>query len=349
MKRRQVLVILCMVLALSGILSFAVNFTHPYPFKYNEKLGQPNLPFNNPLTIEGVQLGRLLFYDPLLSGNNKQSCGSCHIQQFSFTDGNVQAVGALGDTVEKNTMSLVNMAWNHQFFWDGRARTLEDVIHQPITDKREMGQDTAELIRELNAHPHYPAIFARAFPTQPISMATVSKAVAQFVRTITSRGVTVPDSLMPELYNGLPDTAKLTAVLHTDETLRGSFFRFAQMCGHCHSGVNYGGVAMADNMIDSGKAFKAPSLINVSLTAPYMHDGRFKTIEQVLNHYNGHIAQFNTVNPKLVQKPIENLIKESDKQNFAKVLQLFTDTSVLTNKELSNPFAQQGFSWSDYQ
>lgn len=323
--------------------------THPYRFDYNEKLGTPTLPYYNPLTIEGVELGRLLFYDTLLSGNNQQSCGSCHLQQYSFTDGKARAIGAYGDTVERNTMSLVNMAWNNRFFWDGRARSIEELIPQPITNPKEMGQDTALLVRELKAHRYYPRLFERAFAGQPISMATVSKAIAQFVRTIKSDGVIVPDSLLPVGYNGLPDSADLAYTLHHDETVKGSFYRFAQMCGHCHSGVNYGGTKMADNMLVTGTRFKAPTLINITLTGPYMHDGRFTTIEQVLTHYNGHIAQFNTHNPDFLQKPIENLLKECDKKNFGRVLQLFTDTSVLTNKALANPFSQPGFSWEAYR
>lgn len=323
--------------------------THPYRFDYNEKLGTPTLPYYNPLTTEGVELGRLLFYDTLLSGNNQQSCGSCHLQQYSFTDGQARAIGAYGDTIERNTMSLVNMAWNNRFFWDGRARSIEELIPQPITNPKEMGQDTALLVRELKAHRYYPHLFERAFAGQPISMLTVSKAIAQFVRTITSRGVIVPDSLLPVGYNGLPDSTDLAYTLHHDETLKGSFYRFAQMCGHCHSGVNYGGTKIADNMLVTGTRFKAPTLINITLTGPYMHDGRFTTIEQVLTHYNGHIAEFNGHNTDILQKPIENLLKECDKKNFGRVLQLFTDTSVLTNKALANPFSQPDFSWEAYR
>lgn len=341
--------IILLYLSIILLLAFKVTTTHPYPFTYNEKLGAPTLPYYNPLTTEGVELGRLLFYDTLLSGNNKQSCGSCHQQQYSFTDGQARAIGTYGDTVERNTMSLVNMAWNNRFFWDGRARSIEELIPQPITNPKEMGQDTALLIRELKAHAHYPRLFERAFAGQTISMATVSKAIAQFVRTITSRGVTVPDSLLPRGYNSLPDSADLAYTLHHDETVKGSFYRFAQMCGHCHSGVNYGGAHIADNMLVPGTRFKAPTLINITLTAPYMHDGRFTTVEQILEHYNGHIAQFNTHNTDILQKPIENLLKECDKKNFSRVLQLFTDSSVLTNKALANPFAQPGFSWQNYQ
>ncbi len=348
MKRLQFITGLLVTLVVLASLSFTQTTTHPYPFTYNEKLGTPTLPYYNPLTVEGVELGRLLFYDTLLSGNNKQSCGSCHLQKYSFTDGQARAIGTFGDTVERNTMTLVNMAWNKRFFWDGRAKSIEDLIPQPITNPKEMGQDTTELIRELYKHKHYPRLFELAFAGQGINMVTVSKAIAQFVRTITSNGVTVPDSLLPRSYNGLPDSTDLAYTLHHDETVKGSFYRFAQMCGHCHSGVNYGGVHMADNMLVTGTRFKAPTLINIAVTGPYMHDGRFTTIEQILNHYNGHISQFSAYNTDILQKPIENLIKECDKQNFGKILQLFTDTTVLTDKKLSNPFTQPGFSWQAY-
>lgn len=342
----KALLIAGLLAALIGFISATEQGTHPYTLNYNPKLGKPNLPYNNLLTFEGVKLGRLLFYDTLLSGNNRQSCGSCHIQKYSFTDGKVLAIGAKGDTIDKNTMTLVNMAWNNRFFWDGRSRFLEDVMLQPITNAKEMGQDTATLMRELKTHPYYPALFARAFPGQAITPTLVSKALSQFVRTIISKGVQLPDSIFNQAQYSYTDSIQLINQYRNELSLRGSFYRFAFMCSPCHGGNNYGGIHMADNMIDSSHQFKAPTLINAALTAPYMHDGRFKNIEEVLQHYDKHIAQLHLQNPGLLLQPIKNEIKEYDKRAFARVLELFTDTSVINNPALGNPFTEREFSWS---
>lgn len=320
---------------------------HPYTLNYNPALGTPNLPYTNPLTTEGINLGRLLFYDTILSGNNHQSCGSCHIQQYSFTDGQKIAIGAKGDTAQRNTMSLVNMAWNSNFFWDGRVRFLEDVMVQPITNKNEMDQDTAELIRELSTHAYYPALFQKAFPSQAITIGLASKALSQFVRTIISRGIQLPDSIYNPKAYAYTDSFKLIETYRHETSLRGSFHRFAFMCSPCHGGANYGGMHMADNMIATGTKFKVPSLINVTITAPYMHDGRFNTVEEVLGHYKQHLEQLQAQNPGLLYQPIKNEISDYDAREFVHVLELFTDSSVLTNPALANPFYQPGFSWQN--
>ncbi len=326
-------------------VSFSKSGNKPTPveLKYNPALGKPFIPAYNPLTHEGIYLGRLLFYDPMLSGNNKQSCGSCHIQKYAFTDGKPLATGAFGDTVNRNTMSLVNLAWNYKFFWDGRTQFLEDVIPQPIINPKEMAQDTNELIKELRSHKHYPKLFIKAFPDEAITMNTVNKAIAQFLRTIVSNGIQLPDSIFNKAEYAHKDSVLLEANYRKENSLRGSFYRLAFMCSSCHSGTNYGGLRMADNMIETGTKFKAPSLLNIKLTAPYMHDGSLKNIEEVLQHYDKHISDFHHQNPRLLPQPVPNLISEYDRQNFDKLLDLFTDSSVLTNKSLSDPFVFKRF------
>jgi cytochrome c peroxidase len=163
--------------------------THTYspdaaPIKFNaDKMEAPLIPADNPQTIQGIALGRLLFYDTMLSGNKKQSCGSCHLQQLSFTDGKPLAIGAFGDTI-RNSMTLVNMAWSKDFFWDGRVKQLEDLMKYPITNPKEMAKDTVLLIKKLKEHNYYPKLFAMALPEEDISIKTLSKALAQFVRII---------------------------------------------------------------------------------------------------------------------------------------------------------------------
>jgi cytochrome c peroxidase len=317
----------------------------PYDFR---KFPDVEMPADNPLTKQGVWLGRLLFYDTLLSGNNRQACASCHMQQYAFTDNKARAVGSKGDTVEFNSMTLINLAAGNRFFWDGRVHSLEELIKHPITHPKEMMQDSVELIKELKTHAHYPALFGRAFPDEAVSMITVSKAIAQFIRIIYSNGIGAqPDLLNIDFYaNDDIDTVALNRLL-AEPTMRGMYSRLGVMCTPCHTSESFGGELMANNLLDARQQqlFKVPSVINALLTAPYMHDGRFATPEAVINHYDSVIEKLPAANPHLHLLPIKNRITDFDKKHFAEFLALFTDSSVLKNPALSNPFASPSFIW----
>jgi len=338
---------------LTAVLLFAFTDKkpqpEPLPLPYDlRKFPDLEIPADNPLTKQGVILGRLLFYDTLLSGNNRQACASCHLQQYAFTDNQTRAIGAKGDTVEFNTMSLINLAAGNRFFWDGRVRTLEELIKHPLTHPKEMMQDSTQLIAELKNHSHYPALFERAFPDEAVSITTLSKALAQFVRMIYSDGIaTLPDTLNVDFYaDDNIDNVALNRLLN-EKTMRGMYARLGVMCTPCHTSESFGGELMANNLLDDGQQqlFKVPSVINALLTAPYMHDGRFATPEAVLNHYDTVIERLPAANPHLHLLPIKNRITDFDKQNFRSFLQLFTDSSVLKNPSLSNPFSAKNFSW----
>jgi len=338
--------LLCSVLIFSASFFAAENYKPtPYKLQYNKEMGEPHIPFTNPLTEEGVWLGRLLFYDTLLSGNNKQSCGTCHLQQYAFTDSKALAVGTYGDTIERNTMSLVNLAWGTQFFWDGRAHSLEELVRTPVTHPKEMAQDTVELIKELKQHKHYPTVFARAFPGETISMNTTGKAIAQFLRTLVSSGINLPDSIYNKAEYAENGNFEMLQQHSRENTLRGSFTRLSIMCSDCHSSLTYGGAILADNQMEQGTKFKAPSLINIMLTAPYMHNGSLSTIAQVLQHYTTHIQQLHETNPNILAKPLPNLINDFDRANFEKLFALFTDSAFITNPAYSNPFGQKNFNY----
>ena len=311
-----------------------------YILEYNDEiLGSPFLPKQNTLTIEGVKLGRLLFYDPILSSNNEMSCGSCHIQSKAFTDGRNLAIGTYGDTLTRNTMSLVNLAWSNEFFWDGRTSSLERLARDPITNPLEMAQDTVELVLELNSHKHYPELFNMAFPEEAISMKNVSKAIAQFLRTIVSNGLDVNyDSFSTEEF---AKEYKSEGDIAIEASLRGSFVRFSDMCSSCHSGAMYGNMFMANNAIS--ESMKAPSLLNVMHTSPYMHDGRFDRLEQVLEHYQSHIDSLPNLNPDMELSHV-NMLTQYDIDNADEIFKLFEDTAILTNPAFSDPFVE-GFSW----
>lgn len=345
-----------------------------------EKFPEPKIPKDNPQTKAGIELGRLLFYDKMLSGNNEQSCASCHQQHLAFTDGKKLAIGTNGDTVLRNAMSLVNLAWGKNFFWDGRVNTLEELILQPITEPMEMAQDSLELLHELKAHKYYPKLFEKAFPNENISTKTLSKAIAQFLRSLIAEAQDLPDSLsanyqlntnnspdaktLPYEFFGLdPEDIVLTksdtvvyqnfkqqtfsTEMQDEASFQGMYFRLGMMCTPCHTGESFGGELMANNLLDPKQTemFKVPSLLNVLQTAPYMRDGRFISVDEVLEHYDRHISELHLHNPDLKIPAIPNLITDYDKQHFREFLEIFTDSNFLENKEWSDPFASETFSW----
>ncbi len=337
----------------------------PYILNYDTTLlEKPNIPANNPLTVEGVELGRLLFYDTLLSGNNTQSCASCHKQEFYFSDGKTTAIGSQGHIGKRNSMALVNLAFKNSFFWDGRVISLESLIKFPLTDSIEMQQDTILLIQEIQNHPYYPDLFKKAFGNKQIEFNDVSKAIAQFLRIIYTKGTSfnfknenASKSFKFKSAKNSKENDSLLAIVNEMHP------RFSLMCTRCHRGAVGRGDFFADinidtnkitgrylitkNLADTGK-FIIPPLINVLHTAPYMHDGRFKTLREVLDHYSNHIGLLKKLNSSILSDSIENTITENDKKNIELFFEIFDDESIKTNKKYSNPFASPNFKWTDY-
>ncbi len=265
------------------------------PFELNIPKGLPPMviPADNPLTVEGVYLGRMLFYDPILSGDNSQSCASCHMQQHGFTDGQKYSVGIDGIEGTRNAMPLINLGWQSTFFWDGGATDLESQALGPVVNPIEMHETWANAVNEIKAIPMYQHLFKKAFGVDEITAPYVVKAIAQFERTLISG-----DSKYDQYKRG---EAFLTPLelqgldLFTDMN-KGD-------CNHCHvlgstfsdfafrnTGldsipVDEGRYIITWNPADKGK-FKTPSLRNIALTAPYMHDGRFNTLLECVEHYN---------------------------------------------------------------
>ena len=322
----------------------------------------------NSLTVEGVELGRMLFYDKRLSKDSTISCASCHQQARAFTDGKKFGIGIRGQVVERSTMSLVNMLWStpHKF-WDGRAQTLEIQALQPIENSKEMDLSIKEALRRLNKIPEYKSKFKNAFGGRKIKKEHLAKALAQFERTLISQ-----NSKYDRFLRGEEKLSKIelkgmqSFFTHPDASigLRGS------NCGDCHrnfltDGFNdsFDGFAnngldneanlenglfdVTGNPLDKGK-FKIPSLRNIALTAPYMHDGRFNTLEEVLDHYNEHIKESNTLDIlireasnelKQAGDPIALKLSEDDKKDIISFLLTLTDSTFITNENFSNPFA----------
>jgi cytochrome c peroxidase len=345
-------------LVLIAVICFFSNFTdddngkpHAYNFTYPRMFGKPNLSADNPITDEGVWLGKLLFYDSILSINRTMSCATCHRQELSFTDGRPLAIGVHGDTLTRNTMALVNLAWSEYFFWDGRVKTMEEVIRQPISAEKEMGGlSEYQLTKRLKQHRYYPALFKKAFPDDTISMNTVSKAVAQFLYTIISSLPQTPEPVKERGGNILSTDGKKRSLseMLKEENHEGLMARVICMqCKSCHTTELYGGKTMT--IYENGVAFKTPTLTNANFTAPYMHDGRFKTAREVLQFYNDSTESLLEQNPQLIYE--RNDVRATvyftkyDLEHADEALAEVEDTAVLTNRLYANPFHQKGFTW----
>jgi cytochrome c peroxidase len=249
------------------------------------------LPGNNPLTVEGVALGRRLFYEKALSNDYSMSCGSCHQQAHAFSDPRQFSVGTGGDVGRRNSMTIQNAVWDHFFFWDTRAATLEEQAFGPVRNHAEMGNSWPVVEGRLRAHPEYPALFARAFGDPHIDSLRVVRAIAQFERTLLS---------FNSPYDRYVQDGDHTAM--TEQQVRGMQLFFGDAhCGDCHAAPriqDHGAqnIGLGRNSADLGMMeftgmemhrgrFKNPSLRNVAVSAPYMHDGRFSTLEQVVDFY----------------------------------------------------------------
>lgn len=302
----------------------------------------------NPLTEQGITLGRMLFYEKRLSGNNKISCASCHQPELAFTDGKVLSdLGASGKLLSRHAPALFNLAWaKNGLFWDGGSKNLESQALGPLTSADEMAQDLHELESELRAMPDYVQRFNAAFK-DGINTSNVVKALAQFQRTLIS-GNAAYDRYMRK---------EAGAVLSVQE-LEGMRL-VASRCKGCHAGelftdhdfhnngldnsfspelegIYLGRFRVTFDPADLGK-FKTPSLRNIMVTAPYMHDGRFKNINQVLDHYQSGIKHSSTTDPLLCQDQGKAGIPLTNEERKAVIafLNTLTDQEFLTSKQLN--------------
>lgn len=311
------------------------------------------IPADNPLTEEGIALGRRLFYDPILSADSSVSCASCHHPGLGFAEARPFSVGVQGREGSRNAPSLVNIGFVYTgLFWDGRAPTLEEQALHPVTNPDEMGADWARIEARLQRHPDYPAHFRRAFGiTEPdqINRDLLAKALAQFQRTLVSA-----DARFDRVQRG--------EAAFTPEERRGweIFFDFPgglsmAECGHCHTDPLFTNLEYFNNGLDpaaklkdlpdpgrgavSGRRsdlgkFRTPSLRNIELTAPYMHDGRFASLELVIDHYDQGGHQAENVNPNV--RPLH--LSDRDKSDLIAFLRTLTDTSFVNNSKFQNPF-----------
>lgn len=315
----------------------------PYRLEVSERLPRVELPADNPLTEEGVALGRQLFFDKRLSGNNSQSCASCHQEDVAMVDRNKAfSIGSTGIQGDRNSMPLFNLAWHERFFWDGRAESLRQQVLMPIEDPKEMDQPLEQLIVELNLDAGLRAQFESAFG-EGISNQTVAKALEQFLLTRLSQNSKFDRAARGETQLTAQEQKGLLLFVTEFDPKRNLF---GADCFHCHGGNlftnrrftnnglpprdgdNLDGLYIATGKeVDRGK-FKTPSLRNVAVTAPYMHDGRFATLKEVVQHYNSGVHRSATLDPNLAKHPTTGMqLSEQDQEALIAFLKALTDST----------------------
>jgi cytochrome c peroxidase len=324
-------------------------------------VAQRNTQADNAITDWGATLGRVLFYDKILSINNSVSCASCHKQTNGFSDDAVLSKGFNNGSTGRHSMSLINAVYypNRRFFWDERAGTLEQQVLMPIQDAVEMGLRLDTLLNRLNSKTHYPALFEKAFGDKNVNTDRISKALAQFVRSLVSYRTKFDTgfaAIPPGANIGVTNFTNYTASENRGKTL---FFSPQLACATCHGTQTFtaprsenngleatftdlGVGGFNNNTPDNGK-FKVPSLKDIELTAPYMHDGRFATLEQVIEHYNSGVQANPSLPPQLRVPPPGMGVKRlnlttQDKADLLAFLKTLTDWGIATDAKFSNPF-----------
>ncbi len=323
-------------------------------------VAQINTPAANPITNDGATLGRVLFYDKNLSINNTISCASCHNQANSFSDPATLSVGFNGGLTGRNSMSLIDAKYypNGRFFWDQRAATLENQVLIPVQDMVEMGMTLPQLETKLRGLAYYPVLFNRAFGDNNITSNRIALALSQFIRSIVSfqskydaGRQTFPAVPAP------PPNAPFPNFTAQENRGKEIFLNPANACAACHGSETFtapqeknngldmvttdrGFGAVTSNVVNDG-LFKVTTLRNVELTSPYMHDGRFTTLEQVVEHYSSGVRNHPNLSPQLRlpngQPRLLNLSVQ-DKAALVAFLKTLTDLTVLTDTKYSNPF-----------
>lgn len=338
---------------------FTTNTPGPLPTSVN---GTDNTPITNPITNNGATLGRVLFYDKNLSINRSISCASCHNQKLGFSDSAVLSKGFAGGLTRRHSMTLINARYYQRgrFFWDERASTLEEQVLMPFQDATEMGLTLTSLVQRVREQVYYKTLFNNAFGDTTLNSDRISRALSQFVRSIVS-------------YNSKYDVGRAAAPnpganfnnFTAEENIGKNLF-FAPIvngggaCFGCHTTeafvsanpgpTNNGLDAISTTDRGAGEVFPNPTFIgrfktstlrNIELTAPYMHDGRFATLEQVVEHYNSGVKSHPTLAPALTDpngNPIRLNFNATQKAALVAFLKTLTDNSVSTNEKWSTPF-----------
>jgi len=323
----------------------------PTPYQLDLKGLPPppgGVPADNPLTVEGVKLGDMLFNEKMLSKDGSQSCASCHLQEHAFSDPRRFSIGVEGLPGTRQAMAVFNMLWRRPgpqggFFWDGRAELLRHQALMPIQDPLEMNETLENVVSKLQASKTYRDQFVRAFNTDTVNVQLIGRALEQFMNTLVSG-------------NTKFDKVQRGEAMFTPSEQRGRDLFFREVdpnlgirgaeCFHCHGGPNFSNNQFMNNGLDSDAEFTdlgrynvtqrppdrarfiSPSLRNIAATAPYMHDGRFTTLEEVVDHYNTGVKRSATVELPLMQfnlRPGGLGLTDQDKQDLVAFLKTLSD------------------------
>ena len=320
--------------------------------------GFDNTPIDNRVDDAVATLGRVLFYEKKLSANGAVSCASCHLQEHGFSDPNQFSVGFQGETTDRNSMGLANSQYYERghFFWDERADTLEDQVLMPIQNSVEMGLTLEQAESNIIAEAYYPFLFEEAFGDSTVSSERMALALSQFVRSLVSYESKYDEGVEANFIN-------FTAAENRGRAL---FFSARTHCAACHvNNANNGNQAIFqpnrtfnnglddalmndDNGVGDVLAnsnlngrFKVGSLRNIELTAPYMHDGRFTTLLEVVEHYNSGVQAHPNLDNRLKQNngtPRRLNLTDQEKQDLVSFMLTLTDDTFITEAKFSNPF-----------
>jgi cytochrome c peroxidase len=303
---------------------------------------QATWPADNVLTKDGIALGRRLFNDGRLSVTNMKSCSSCHWEQLAFSDPPRFSTGTNGQQGARNSLPLMNLAWKPSYFWDGRVSSLREQVKHPIKDPLEMNETLENVVAKLQRDRFYPASFAKAFGSPGITAERLGLALEQYLLTLVSGNSKLDRALRGE--ETLTEEEKRGFELFFTESDPGRGIRGAD-CFHCHGGAHFtnhafmnNGLDADDSIADAGREnvtgnhadrgkFMVPSLRNLTLTDPYMHDGRFDTIEEVIEHYDHGVARSATLDPNLAKHLSRGGLglKPEEKRALVAFLETLTD------------------------
>ncbi len=373
MKPFQTLLSLCLLFVLVSCQedSFKTKIEYPvlpetsYSYKpnwggmHNHMVGQ-----DLGITDAGATLGRVLFYDKILSIDNTVSCGSCHLQSIGFADQVRLSDGIDNQKTDRNAPPISNLYDDNLLFWDGRATSLNDLVLQPVRNHKEMGMENMEfLVAKIKAAPYYDELFSKAYGSNEVTSDRVADAMTQFVKSM----IGCDSEMDRQQISGQPLSPQA-------EAGRNVFFGKGS-CYNCHSGPDFndrggffdpffppngGGFGWAQDIADIGLdkeytdvgmgvfdaelvgVFKIPSLRNVALTAPYMHDGRFATLEEVINHYDSGINKSPNLDDVFKSWDTGDTIRlglsEEEKSSLVAFLHTLTDENYMNDLRFSDPF-----------
>ncbi len=307
-------------------------------------------PENNPITNAGAALGRVLFYDQKLSINNEIACASCHIQEHAFSDPRQNSIGVFGQMSDRNSMGFQNLKYSRRMFRDLRINGLENQIEVPIQNIAEMGISMEDLVTKLSGVAYYSPLVQDAFGSQEWTAERISFALSQFIRSIT----TFNSKYDQGIQNGFNNFSEME--LAGKELFFGGDFR----CNHCHTTQNFFSPQAMNNgldtmYVDQGQflatgevsdigLFKVPSLRNIALTAPYMHDGRFSDVEEVLEHYSIGVQPHPNLNDRITVEittggsPFLINMTDQEKIQLIAFLNTLTDLEMISDEKFANPF-----------